>query len=460
MFLLNEVRALGGDLKMVERPANRSKTVLVVDERAATIIKEELEEACFDVLTYSDGLEAFSFLQDMQKRPDLILLNTDLPGMGGFAFCEKLRHEESKGLFGNSPGHIPVVFISAHDTFENRSRSFHLGSLEFISLPFAPGEIAKTVSRMLQPESTFAGMTVLVVDDNKGLRRMVASCLQRIGLLTNEAENGRQAYEFVLDNPNLVDLAIVDFDMPVMRGDEFIHLIRQLPEGVHMPLLTLSSSSGSNIVLHMFRAGATDYLIKPFPSQELLARVKVHLHLRHHLRSLEETNRVLYEKAVSDKLTGLCNKNYFQDIFEELFSRSSRTKTDISCLFFDLDHFKKINDTCGHDFGDYVLKTIGALVKNKIRCGDIAARFGGEEFVIILPNTSLDNAMVVAEKIRSLVAKHPFDYNGQQRSVTISIGVASFLSNKPNSALGLLQQADQALYLAKNSGRNRVYFLS
>lgn len=458
MFLLNGVRALGGDLKM-ERPANSSKTVVVVDESAAMIIKEELEEACFDVLTYSDGIEALSFLQDMQKRPDLIILNTDLPKMSGFALCEKIRQEESKGLFGNSMRHTPVVFISANDTFENRSRSFHLGSLEFISLPLARGEVAKTVSRMLQPESTFAGMTVLVVDDNKGLRRMVASCLQRIGLLTKEAENGRQAYEFVLDNPNLVDLAIVDFDMPVMRGDEFIHLIRQLPEGVHMPLLTLSSSSGSNIVLHMFRAGATDYLIKPFPSQELLARVKVHLQLRRHLKSLEDTNRLLYEKAVSDKLTGLFNKNYFQEIFEELFSKSLRTKTDISCLLFDLDHFKKINDTCGHDFGDYVLKTIGALVKNKIRCDDIAARFGGEEFVIILPSTSLDNAMVVAEKIRSLIEKHHFDYYGRQWSVTISIGVASFINNRPRTALDLLQKSDQALYLAKKSGRNLVCFL-
>jgi len=436
------------------------QTVVVVDESAAMPIKEELEATGFDVLTYSDGAEAFSSLQGMQKRPDLIILNIDLPRMGGFAFCKKLREQESKGLFGNVKEHTPVLFISANDTFENRSRSFHLGSLEFIPLPFARGELAKTVSRMLQPQAAFAGMRVLVVDDNKGLRRMVASCLQRIGLLISEAANGRQAYEFVLDNPNLVDMAIVDFDMPVMRGDEFIHLIRQLPEGEHMPLLTLSSSTGSNIVLHMFRAGATDYLIKPFPSQELLARVKVHLQLRRHMRYLEETNRVLYEKAVSDKLTGLCNKQYFHEVFEELFTRSSRTKNDISCLFFDLDHFKKINDTCGHDFGDYVLRTIGTLVKNKVRSGDLAARFGGEEFVIILPNTSLDNAMVVAEKIRSLVAGHPFDYHGKKWSVTVSIGVASLLTNKPNSALGLLEQADQALYLAKNSGRNRVYFLS
>lgn len=447
---------------MLERPTSGPKTVIVVDDSVTiqNIFKEELELTGFNVNVFSDGLEALSFLLRMQQPPDLITLNIDMPRMGGFACCEKLREQEARGVFGNVRNSIPVLFVSANDTFENRSRSFDLGSLELISLPCSRGEIAAAASRVLRPQATFAGMTALVVDDNLGLRRMVASCLQRIGLAIVEAENGRQAYDFFTENPNKIDLAIVDFEMPVMRGDEFIHRIRQLPEGEHLPLLTLSSSNGPKVVLHMFRAGATDYLVKPFPAEELLARVKVHLQLRRHLQSLEETNRILFDKAVNDKLTGLCNKHYFHEVFEEMFARTIRTKTDISCLFFDLDYFKKVNDTCGHDFGDYVLRTIGALVKNKVRCGDLAARFGGEEFVIALPNTSLDNAMFVAEKIRTLVAGHNFSYLGQQWAVTVSIGVASLVNDQPESALSLLQLADKALYLAKNSGRNRVYFLS
>jgi two-component system cell cycle response regulator len=378
--------------------------------------------------------------------------------MDGFTCCEKIREQEAQGIFGAQKTSIPVLFVSANDTIENRRRGFQLGSMEFISKPFTRNNIATVVSRMIRPQFTFAGMTALVVDDNQGLRTMVSSCLQRIGLTIVEAENGQQAYDLLMEDINRIDLAIVDYDMPLMRGDEFIHLIRQLPETEHLPLLSLSASGETDAVLHMFRAGATDYLVKPFIAEELLARVQVHLQLRRHMCRLEARNKNLFEHAVNDKLTGLYNKRYFQAAFEEMFTRAKLIKADLSLLFFDLDFFKKVNDTHGHDFGDYVLKNVGALVKTKIRRGDLAARFGGEEFVIALPNTQLDDAMIAAEKIRAFIAGHLFNDQGRQWPVTVSIGVASLLHNKPESASGLLQIADQALYMAKNLGRNRAYF--
>jgi len=258
------------------------------------------------------------------------------------------------------------------------------------------------------------------------------------------------------ENLAVIDIAIVDFDMPLMRGDEFIHLARQFPETEHLPMLSLSGADETQAVLRMFRAGASDYLVKPFIAEELLARVQVHLQLRRHMRYLEEMNKNLYDRAVNDSLTGLRNKRYFQEAFDEMFARVLRARGDVSCLFFDLDHFKQVNDTCGHAFGDYVLKTIGGLVKKNVRCGDLAARFGGEEFVVVLPNTNLDQAKFVAEKIRTLVEAHQFSDQGRHWPVTVSIGVASLLEDQPTSASGLLQLADQALYLAKDGGRNRV----
>jgi len=436
------------------------QTVVVVDDSATmrAVIQKELEAAGFTVITFSDGLEALSSLHWMQTPPDLLTLDIDMPRMDGFTCCQQLREMEAQGLFGDEEARIPVLFVSANDTFDNRSRGFHLGSLEFISKPFARGDIATAVSKVLRPQSTFAGMTALVVDDNHGLRRMVGSCLKRIGLGIIEAENGRQAFELIKENLVAVDLVIVDCDMPVMRGDEFIHLARQFPEAEHLPMLSLSATGDTHAILRMFRAGASDYLTKPFIAEELLARVQVHLHLRRHLRHLEEMNRNLYDKAVNDALTGLRNKRYFEEAFEEMFARAQRFRGDISCLFFDLDHFKKVNDTCGHGFGDYVLKTLGTLVKKNVRHGDLAARFGGEEFVIALPNTGLDHAMYVAEKIRTLVEGHPFSAQGCQRAVTVSMGVASLHSHQPATATALLDLADQALYLAKGSGRNRVVF--
>lgn len=447
--------------KTIEHPAPATtdrKTVVVVDDSVTmrNIIQKELEAAGFEVITFSDGLEALSSFHWMQQPPDLITLDIDMPRMDGFVCCEKIREQEAKGLFGTPDSRIPVLFVSANDTFENRSRGFHLGVLEFISKPFVRGDIARAVSRVLLPQSTFAGMTALVVDDNQVVRRMVAACLHRFGLAIIEAENGRQAYDLVNENISRLDLAIVDYEMPVMRGDEFIHLTRQLPEAEHLPMLSISSTEETNAVLRMFRAGATDYLVKPFIAEELLARVQVHLQLRRHVRHLEELNRNLYERAVNDALTGLRNKRYFQEAFEEMFARAQRIGIDLSCLFFDLDHFKKVNDNCGHSFGDYVLKTVGALVRKNVRGGDLAARFGGEEFIVALPSTSLDNALFVADKIRALVESHRFSEQGQQWPVTTSIGVASLHVHRPKTAADLLQLADQALYRAKGTGRNRV----
>ncbi len=448
----------GQKIKMPERLTPVPQTVVVVDDSATmrAIIQKELDVAGFSVVAFSDGLDALSSLRWMQKPPDLITLDIDMPRLDGFACCQRLREMEAQGQFGNVAAPIPVLFVSANDTFENRRRGFHLGSLEFISKPFDRGDIAAAVSKVLQPQSTFAGMTALVVDDNKSLRNMVAACLSRIGLGVLEAGDGRQAFELMKENLAVIDIAIVDFDMPLMRGDEFIHLARQFPETEHLPMLSLSGADETQAVLRMFRAGASDYLVKPFIAEELLARVQVHLQLRRHMRYLEEMNKNLYDRAVNDSLTGLRNKRYFQEAFDEMFARVLRARGDVSCLFFDLDHFKQVNDTCGHAFGDYVLKTIGGLVKKNVRCGDLAARFGGEEFVVVLPNTNLDQAKFVAEKIRALVEAHQFSDQGRHWPVTVSIGVASLVEDQPTSASGLLQLADQALYLAKDGGRNRV----
>lgn len=445
-------------LTLPDRLTPVPQTVVVVDDSATmrAIIQKELEVAGYSVVVFNDGLEAVAALRRMRQPPDLITLDIDMPGMDGFSCCEQLREMEAQGQFGNENAQIPVLFVSANDTFINRSRGFHLGSLEFISKPFARGEIAAAVSKVLRPQSIFTGMTALVVDDSQSLRRMVGSCLERIGLNVIEAENGRQAFELIKENMISVDLVIVDFDMPVMRGDEFIHLARQFPEAEHLPMLSLSGAGDSHAVLRMFRAGASDYLVKPFIAEELLARVQVHLQLRRHMRHLEEMNKNLYEKAVNDALTGLRNKRYFLEAFEDTFARVLRAQSDISCLFFDLDHFKRVNDTCGHAFGDYVLKTIGSLVKKNLRCGDLAARFGGEEFVVVLPNSSLEQAKFVAERLRAVVEAHQFSDQGRQCPVTISIGVSSLLEDQPSSASSLLQLADQALYLAKDGGRNRV----
>ena len=435
---------------------------MVVDDSSTmrAIITKELELAGYTVIAFSDGMEALAALRWLQQPPDLITLDIDMPRMNGFVCCEQIRAWETEGVIGNANAPIPILFVSANDNLENRSRGFHLGSLEFISKPFSRGEITIAVNKVLRPQTTYSGMTVLVVEDNFNLRRMVGKCLERIGIRVLEAEDGRQAFELIRKNLAQIDMCIVDYNMPVMQGDEFIHLTRQLPEAEHLPMLAISGAGETQAILRMFRAGTSDYLVKPFIAEELLARVQVHLQLRRYMYNLEEMNRNLYDKAVNDALTGLRNKRFFQEAIEEMFARTLRSRGDIGCLFFDLDHFKRVNDNCGHGFGDYVLKTVGQLVKKNIRIGDLAARFGGEEFVVVLPNTNLTQSLVMAEKLRLVVERHQFSDQGRQWPVTVSIGVAAYKADQPDSAAGLLQLADQALYQAKNSGRNRVGSLS
>ena len=434
------------------------QTVVVVDDSPTVqaVIRKELREAGYEVLTFSDGVEVLSALRGMRKLPEMLILDIDMPRMDGFTCCEQLWAMVAQGLFAETDSRIPVLFVSAYDSVENRSRCFHLGSLEFIAKPFPRGEIAAAVNKVLKPQTTYADMTALVVDDKASLRRMVRSCLERIGLKVLEAEDGRRAFELIQDNQIEVDLVIVDLEMPVMRGDEFIHLTRQRPETEHLPMISLCGTNESQTILRMFRAGATDYLVKPFITEELLARVQVHLNLRRHMRNLEETNQDLYDKVVNDPLTGLRNGLYFQDAFDEMFVQSQRSQCNFCCLFLDLDHFKSVNDTCGHAFGDYVLKTIGGLMKKNVRRGDLAARFGGEEFVVALPNTRLEQAWFFAERMRTVIEGHRFSDQGQERTVTASIGIASLNDHGPSSAKSMLQLADKSLYFAKSSGRNRV----
>lgn len=209
--------------ELAPREASRPLTVVVVDDSATmrAIIQKELEEAGYKVVTFSNGIEALSSLSWMEAPPDLITMDIDMPRMDGFSCSEKFREQETQGLYGAREAHTPILFVSANDSLDNRIRGFHLGSLEFISKPFTRGDIARAVDRVLRPVPAFAGMTALIIDDNRSLRQMVRACLERSGLAIMEAENGREAFNLLQRNLDRIDLAIVDFDMPIMRGDEF-----------------------------------------------------------------------------------------------------------------------------------------------------------------------------------------------------------------------------------------------
>ncbi|NOQ47274.1 MAG: response regulator [Desulfobulbaceae bacterium] len=437
----------------------RKKFIVIVDDSATIrrLIQRELEAQGYEVVAFCDGLEALSALNWMRQPPDLITLDIDMPRMDGFTACEQLRQREKEGLFGGiSADPVPVLFISANDTVENRQRGFVLGCMDFLAKPFKREDIVSVVNRILQPVGLFSGLRTLVVDDSKTIRVIVRRCLERIGLDVMEAESVRQAREILTKKKYGVDLVIVDYCMPGEQGDQLVRFIRKHRDSTQLPVLFLSAEGESGHIIQMFRLGANDYIVKPFIAEELLARVQVHLQVRLHLGQLEEMNRCLYDKSIRDGLTGLYNKRYLLEWLEQMFTQSVRGGADLCCLFFDLDFFKQVNDNCGHDFGDYVLREIAGLVRQVLQPGDFAVRYGGEEFIIFLPGVDIAGGVQCGHRLRESVEQYTFSFLEKTWPVTISAGVASLGSDHPSSPTALVAQADSYLYKAKNQGRNRV----
>jgi diguanylate cyclase (GGDEF)-like protein len=202
--------------------------------------------------------------------------------------------------------------------------------------------------------------------------------------------------------------------------------------------------------------GAVDYVTKPFDEGELLARVNTHLRLKELYEALQERNRQLQDLANRDGLTGLFNHRYFQEQISKDFSRARRYHQPLSCVMLDIDHFKKVNDTYGHQTGDVILKAVGKLILDSLRESDISARYGGEEFALLLYFTDSRGALDVADRLRKMVESHSFHAGAETFQVTLSAGAATFPHPAIQEAQQLVECADKALYTAKQNGRNRV----
>jgi two-component system cell cycle response regulator len=435
------------------------KTILVVDDSSTicTIIKNELTEVGYEVVTAKNGIEALSFIEWMEKLPDMITLDIDMPVMGGFEVCERLLAGlEDQDERKQKAARIPLLFVSANDTIDNRRKGFKLEVIDFISKPFKHGDITRAVEKVLKPEKEFLGMRALVVDDSAGVRRMIKRLLTRNGIEVFEAQNGLQAFHLVQKQKEAFDIVITDYFMPEMCGDELCRLLRQRQDMKQVPQFFVSAFDDRDSTLEFFKAGASDYLRKPFIEEELQAKIEIHLRAKKYVNELEKLNKKLESLAIRDGLTGLFNRRYFKEELDKYFSQASRYNLELSCVLLDLDFFKKINDTYGHTFGDLVLVQFAEILEKRVRKSDRAARYGGEEFVLILPNTNSAGAASLAEKIRSLTSKHIFSDGDNSTHVQISVGISSLKADKPENPDKLVSYADEALYTAKKSGRNRV----
>lgn len=295
---------------------------------------------------------------------------------------------------------------------------------------------------------------ILVIDDSKLILHVAKTILKKQGHQVLLAEDGNIGLQTAATKHP--DLILLDLILPGIDGYQVCQRIKKGAATSDIPVIMLTSKSESADKVRGLEMGASDYITKPFDEGELMARVNIHLQIRELHETLKEKNRQLKEMANRDGLTGLYNHRYFQETISKDFQRAIRYHESLSCVMFDIDHFKRFNDTYGHQAGDMVLRELGSLVNELIRDSDLSARYGGEEFVLLMYHTASKEALMVAERLRKAVEQHKFQADDLVLTVAISVGVASFPHPEIADAKTLIECADKALYRAKEEGRNRV----
>lgn len=303
---------------------------------------------------------------------------------------------------------------------------------------------------------------VVVAEDDRSYLHRLTGILRRSGYTPHAARNGEEAWQLLMETK--AQLLVTDWTMPGMSGVDLCRKVKHTDLPYYVYSIVLTSRREEQEIVEGFSSGADDYLTKPVNSAELKARIKVGariVHLEQELREAKDEAQVLVKRlevmVSTDDLTGVSNRRALLARLTEELSQARRTGHDLSVAMIDIDHFKRLNDTHGHAAGDLVLREVVNRVLGAKREYDIVGRLGGEEFVVILPELSLADALPVAERLRAQVADTPFILsNGTHLNATFSVGVACAPQGRIESIDALLAASDRALYRAKEHGRNRV----
>jgi two-component system, cell cycle response regulator len=448
--------------------------VLVVDDVPSNVklLEARLSAEYFDVITAMSGPEALAICE--RAECDLVLLDVMMPDMDGFEVCRRIKSNPLTH-------HIPVIIVTALDQPSDRVRGLEAGADDFLTKPVSDVALVARVRSLARlkmmtdelrmravtsreigiqsPEreavaETGRGGRILIVDDRPSSYERIAATLVAEHHVDREVDPNEALFHAAEGN---YDLVIVSLGLDKFDALRLCSQVRSLERTRNLPLLAIADVDSNARLLRGLEIGINDYLTWPIDKNELLARVRTQIRKKRYHERLRDNVQQSIEMAITDVLTGLYNRRYMESHLVTLVEQATARGKPLTVLVVDIDYFKSINDTHGHDAGDDALREFAIRLRKSIRGIDLACRYGGEEFVVVMPETDMAVAAMVAERLRRRIATDPFPIQQGTRTidVTISIGIAA-LGGADDSAANVLKRADQALYRAKRDGRNRV----
>lgn len=449
--------------------------ILVVDDVPANVklLEARLLAEYFEVLVAHNGAEALEICEN--SKVDVVLLDVMMPDMDGFEVCRRLKADPATH-------HVPVVMVTALDQVSDRVRGLEAGADDFLTKPVNDLQLMTRVKSLvrlktLTDELRLRAATtrnigieellsrrdiaadgeanVLLVETRKTAGERIARMLR--GRCTLAIADDPQAAFFQAAEGGF-DCVIISTDLAGYDPLRLCSQLRTLDRTRFVPIMLLADGGEEERLVRALELGVNDYLVRPIDQHELIARLATQVKRRRYNDHLRASVAETIEMAVTDGLTGLHNRRYLDSHLATLFDRARSRRRPLSMMIADIDRFKSINDTWGHDVGDEVLREFASRLRKNVRGIDLACRMGGEEFVIVMPDTDGVVAEKVAERIRAQIEQTAFSIcaDGKTIPVTVSVGVSAMATTAPDTVEAMMKRADVALYEAKNGGRNRV----
>jgi len=445
-------------------------TILVVDDIETNIklLTAKLLKEYYTVLTANSGVDALAILK--KEKIDIILLDVMMPEMDGFEVCKIIKTDPETT-------HIPVVMVTALSDIDDRVKGLEAGADEFLTKPINDTALfvrLKSLSRMkslidelklrnstnallgvtnIEMHDTFADKKILLINDDvvqaKNIKQMLLKITANVKVISNSDE-------LDIINEYTPDLIIISSTLENEDPLRISVILRGKAEISGVVIILQIDEDGMPLVVKGIELGINDYFVYPIEESELLARIRTQLRRKQYQDNLRNDLEQSVNLAAKDGLTGLFNRRYFDIHLKQMIEKANKESIKLYLLMCDIDNFKHVNDTYGHQAGDKVLTIVSRILKNTLRVTDLIARFGGEEFTILLTDIDISKAIETAERVRVKIEYMDFPIEDQIEPLkkTISIGVTEY--KKEESIESFIERADKAMYEAKTTGKNKV----